>query len=94
MTITEAMNATALDTFKRAFQWMSTATPDALSLLNPWPELVAEMEAEGAALIGAKPCEGARLGVPHGLEWPEPGPDGYAQIVPALDPCPFCGAAV
>lgn len=49
---------------------------------------VAEAEAEGASLIGALPCPGAKVGVPHGIEW-----DGGREIVgPLLNPCPFCGA--
>lgn len=88
----------AFRALKRAIQDRAVAHPLAAWLTDNMPDfgafdaigaLVADHEAEGSALIGAKPCL-----VAHGIEWPEPGPDGRALIVPLPSSCPACGAAV
>lgn len=52
-----------------------------------WRGMVADLEAEGSALIGAVPCPDA---IPHGWE--------HSQTGEVLDftggPCPSCGAVV
>lgn len=72
--------------------WLSTELPDASGGIMPDPfvEIVADVEAEGSALIGAGPACQWR----HGVEDPE------GNVIPANWlaltglPCPACGAAL
>jgi hypothetical protein len=66
--------------------WLSTELAEESGgvVPDPWPVLVADLEAEGNALIGARTCP-----VPHGPE------DSRGRIAAAsLYPCPSCGAAL
>lgn len=62
----------------RVAMWLSTEAPDQ-GFPDPWTPLVADLETEGNAVLGAVPCI-----APHGH-----GRDG---TVPFTDACPACGA--
>ena len=82
-----SLNRTIRDLANPFAAWLSEAMPE-IGAYDPLPEIVAEAEAEGSALIGAKPCP-----APHGVDrWF----DGSIADEFLLDvfPCDECGAAL
>lgn len=57
--------------------------------LDPWPEVVADVEREGNARIGAVSCP-----MPHGVEDEYDGVAAPTRALWAAEPCPACGAAL
>lgn len=81
----------AMRRFKTALQEIATyggLLVSAAKAVKLAPELVADVEAEGSALIGAVPC-----GVDHGYQSPAHPADSVPSVY--MEPaCPDCGAAV